>query len=54
LKHVPALDGYVDASIQPIVMLIVVVLALFTGVAGSLYPATYAMRIRAVEALRFE
>jgi hypothetical protein len=25
-----------------------------TGVAGALYPAAYAMRIRAVEALRFE
>jgi putative ABC transport system permease protein len=54
LKHVPALDGYVDASIQPLIMLIVVVLALLTGVAGALYPAAYAMRIRAVEALRFE
>jgi putative ABC transport system permease protein len=29
-------------------------LALLTGVAGGLYPAIYAMRIRAVEALRFE
>jgi len=27
---------------------------LFTGLAGALYPAIYAMRIRAVEALRFE
>jgi len=35
-------------------MLIVIVLALLTGVAGALYPAVYAMRIRAVEALRFE
>ena len=35
-------------------MLIVIVLALLTGVAGALYPAFYAMRIRAVEALRFE
>jgi putative ABC transport system permease protein len=54
LKHVPALDGYVDASIKPVLMLIVVVLALLTGIAGALYPAMYAMRIRAVEALRFE
>jgi putative ABC transport system permease protein len=30
------------------------VLALLTGVAGALYPAIYAMRVRAVEALRFE
>jgi putative ABC transport system permease protein len=54
LKHVPALDGYIDASIQPFVVLTVVLLALLTGVAGSLYPAAYAMRIHAVEALRFE
>jgi putative ABC transport system permease protein len=54
LKHVPALDGYVDASIRPLLMFIVIVLALLTGIAGALYPAAYAMRIRAVEALRFE
>ncbi|HEY1579324.1 MAG TPA: ABC transporter permease [Terracidiphilus sp.] len=54
LAHVPALDGYVDASIKPLLMLVVVVLALVTGVAGALYPAVYAMRIRPVEALRFE
>jgi len=36
------------------VMLIVILLALATGVAGAFYPAAYAMRIRAVEALRFE
>ncbi len=54
LKHVPALDGYVDASMKPAVMLIVVVLALLTGIVGALYPAAYAMKIRAVEALRFE
>jgi putative ABC transport system permease protein len=54
LKQVPALHGYVDVSIHPVVMLIVIVLALATGVAGALYPAAYALRIRAVEALRFE
>jgi putative ABC transport system permease protein len=54
LKHVPALDGYIDASLQPLLILAVVVLALITGIAGALYPAAYAMRIRAVEALRFE
>jgi putative ABC transport system permease protein len=54
LKQVPALHGYVDATIQPEVMLIVILLALITGIAGALYPAAYAMRIRAVEALRFE
>jgi putative ABC transport system permease protein len=54
LKLVPALHGYVDTSVQPLVVLIVILLALLTGVAGALYPAVYAMRIRAVEALRFE
>jgi putative ABC transport system permease protein len=54
LKQVPALHGYVDVSVHPSVMAIVILLALGTGVAGALYPAAYAMRIRAVEALRFE
>lgn len=54
LKLIPALDGYVDVSVRPVVMAIVIVLALLTGIAGALYPAFYAMRVRAVEALRFE
>lgn len=54
LKHIPALDGYVDGTLHPLLMAGVVALALLTGVAGALYPAGYAMRIRAVEALRFE
>lgn len=54
LKFFPALHGYVDVTLHPLLMLIVILLALLTGVAGALYPATYAMRVRAVEALRFE
>jgi putative ABC transport system permease protein len=54
LRLVPALHGYVDVSIRPVVLAIVIALALLTGVAGALYPAIHAMRIRAVEALRFE
>ena len=54
LKLIPALHGYIDSHLQPLVMLAVVVLALLTGIAGALYPAAYAMRVRAVEALRFE
>jgi putative ABC transport system permease protein len=54
LKLIPALHGYIDVSMRPLVMLVVILLALLTGVAGALYPAIYAMRIRAVEALRFE
>ena len=54
LKLIPALHGYVDAEVQPLVVLAVVLLACCTGAAGALYPAFYAMRVRAVEALRFE
>ena len=54
LKLVPALHGYIDVTLQPAVLLIVILLAMITGLAGALYPAAYAMRIRAVEALRFE
>ena len=54
LKLIPALHGYVDADVQPTVVVSVVLLACLTGAAGALYPAIYAMRVRAVEALRFE
>ena len=54
LGRVPALHGYVNAQIEPLVAVAVVLLACLTGIAGALYPAAYAMRIRAVEALRFE
>jgi putative ABC transport system permease protein len=54
LKLIPALHGYVDSQLQPLVMLAVVLLACATGIAGALYPAFYATRVRAVEALRFE
>jgi putative ABC transport system permease protein len=54
LKQVPALHGYVDVSVQPVVMADCDPARLGTGIAGALYPAAYAMRIRAVEALRFE
>ncbi|KAA6456485.1 ABC transporter permease [Acidobacteria bacterium AB60] len=54
LKLVPALHGYVDVSIHPLLMSVVVLLALATGTIGALYPSAYAMRIRPVEALRFE
>lgn len=54
LKLAPALHGYVDVALDPVLVLIVMALAFSTGIAGALYPAAYAMRIRAVEALRFE
>lgn len=54
LKDIPALHGYIDVTVHASLLLIVVLLALCTGVLGALYPAVYAMRIRAAEALRFE
>jgi putative ABC transport system permease protein len=54
LKLVPALHGYIDTTLQPLIMITVIVLAMLTGLAGALYPAFFAMRVRAVEALRFE
>ncbi len=54
LKSLPFLQGYVDTTIQPMMVLIVVILAMMTGIIGALYPAFYAMKIKAAEALRFE
>jgi putative ABC transport system permease protein len=54
LKAIPALHGYVDASPKPVLIAVVAALALLTGLAGAIYPMFYAMRVRAVEALRFE
>jgi putative ABC transport system permease protein len=54
LKLFPALHGYVDVTMDPALMVVVMLLALLTGVAGALYPSAYAMRVRPVEALRFE
>ena len=54
LQCVPMLHGYIDTHLQTVVVLAVLALAGLTGMAGAFYPAIYAMRIRAVEALRFE
>jgi putative ABC transport system permease protein len=54
IKFIPALGGYVDPSIHPLLMFAVFALALLTGLVGAFYPAVYAMRVRPVEALRFE
>jgi len=39
LKLVPALHGYVDVAMQPVVVIVVIALAFCTGIAGALYPA---------------
>jgi putative ABC transport system permease protein len=54
LKAIPALHGYVDAALHPVLMAAVAALALLTGISGAIYPMFYAIRVRAVEALRFE
>ena len=54
LKSLPFLQGYVDTNIEPKIVFTVVLMAMFTGVAGAIYPALYAMKIKAAEALRFE
>jgi putative ABC transport system permease protein len=54
LKSIPDLNGYIEGRWQPEVALAVALLTCATGIAGALYPAIYAVRVRAVEALRFE
>ncbi len=54
LKFIPALDGYIDPGIHPLLMITLLLLALLTGIGGALYPAAYAVRVGPVEALRFE
>ena len=54
LEHVPQLQGYVHAIVKPGVLVGIVVTALFTAVAGAIYPARFASRIQPAEALRYE
>lgn len=54
LRSLPLLQGYIDPRLEPKLLGEVALLALLTGLAGSLYPAWYAARIRAAQALRFE
>ncbi len=54
LKAIPALQGYIDTSVSIPLILTVVALSLLTGIAGALYPAFYAMKIKPADALRYE
>jgi putative ABC transport system permease protein len=54
LKLTPVLHGYVNSDFEPTTVLAVIGLACLMSLAGAFYPALYAMRIRPVEALRFE
>ncbi len=54
LERVPQFQGYVQASIQPIVLAGIVITAFGTAVIGAVYPARFAVRIQPAEALRYE
>ena len=53
-EHTPQLQGYVQAIVKPGMIAGIVCTALFTAVAGAIYPAQYAARIQPAEALRYE
>lgn len=54
LKHVPQLQGYIQASVSPLMLAGICITALLTSLAGSIYPAWFASRIQPAEALRYE
>jgi len=54
MNAAPQFQGYVQASIRPEIVLIVVVIAFATALGGSLYPAYFASTIQPADALRFE
>ncbi len=52
--HMPQFNGYVQARVEPLVVVGIIVTALITAVAGAIYPARFAARIQPAEALRYE
>ena len=54
LGHAPQFQGYVQAIISPVMVSGIIVTALFTAVAGAIYPARFAATIQPAEALRYE
>ena len=54
VERLPQFNGYVQAAIQPLVLVGIVVTALATAVLGAIYPARFASRIQPAEALRYE
>ena len=54
LERLPQFQGYVQASLQPLVLLGIVATAFFTAAGGAIYPARFASRIEPAEALRYE
>jgi putative ABC transport system permease protein len=54
LQQVPQFHGYVQASIEPVVLAGIVATAVVTAAGGAIYPARFASRIEPAEALRYE
>ena len=54
LQRVPQFQGYVQASIEPLVLAGIVVTAFITAAGGAIYPARFASRIEPAEAMRYE
>ena len=54
LQRVPQFQGYVQASLQPLVLVGIVVTAFVTAAGGAIYPARFATKIEPAEALRYE
>jgi putative ABC transport system permease protein len=54
LERVPQFNGYIQATIQPLVLAGIVATAFVTAVLGAIYPARFAMKIQPAEALRYE
>lgn len=54
LQQVPQFQGYVQASIQPLVLAGIIATAFVTAAGGAIYPARFAARIEPAEALRYE
>ncbi len=54
LQNVPQFHGYIQASVQPLIVAGIIFTAIITAVAGAIYPARFASRIQPAEALRYE
>ncbi|WP_414663284.1 ABC transporter permease [Horticoccus sp. 23ND18S-11] len=54
LERVPQFQGYVQASLDPLVLIGIVATAFVTAGGGAIYPARFASRIQPAEALRYE
>ena len=54
LGAIPGLGAFISAAYTPQIIIQAVLVSLFLGAIGGLYPAWHASRLRPVEALRYE